>query len=325
MLDNIPLISQIICMTGAVLDEHIPVGRPRPHPLHPTADAQDVLTLIASEHAADRGTVLVAIVGLTASSVRGLGSLMAVLPDGGYAGSFSGGCIETAIVAEALDALAAGEPRQVRFGAGSPYIDVRLPCGGGVDLLFLPDPDMEMVLPALSHLRVRQPAMLALGGAEFRYVPRLRVLAIGQGAETVAMLALARAFGGEVEILTPEPAIADQAATSGAQARLIHTPRDAGALVADPWTAVVLLFHDHDWEAEILRAALGGEAFWIGAMGGAKTRAARMEVLKAAGIGAADRDRVRSPIGLIPSARDPSTLALSALAEIVAAYREQTR
>jgi xanthine dehydrogenase accessory factor len=54
---------------------------------------------------------------------------MAVCADGRHLGSFSGGCIEAAIVAEALDCLKAA--RQVRCGVGSPYIDVRLPCGGG--------------------------------------------------------------------------------------------------------------------------------------------------------------------------------------------------
>ena len=312
-------------MASMIPDERAPIERPRPRPIHPTADAEDVLGLIASEQARGGSVVLVALVGLEASGVRGLGSLMAVLPDGGYAGSFSGGCIEAAIAGEALDALAERRPRQVRFGAGSPYIDVRLPCGGGVDILFLPDPSPDMITLALSSLRARRPIALPLGGQLFHYAPRLRVIAIGQGAETVAMLSLAHAFGGVVEVVTPEQAVADQAAAAGARVRLIRGPRDITALDADRWTAVALLFHDHDWEIGILRAALGSDAFWIGAMGGARTRLARIEALKAAGVGAADIDRVRSPIGVIPSARDPATLALSALAEIVAAYREQAR
>ncbi|MBU3079239.1 XdhC family protein [Sphingomonas quercus] len=308
-------------MAGIALEEQAAIGRPRPHPIDQTADAEAVLAHLVAARATGRGAVLVAITGLTASSVRGLGALMAVLPDGGYAGSFSGGCIEAAIVGEALDALDAGQPRQVRFGAGSPYIDVRLPCGGGVDLTFLPNPDAALIDGVLTDLRARRPAQLALGAAEFHYVPRLRVIVVGQGAETVALTDLTRAFGGAVDVVTPQPAIVEEAAAAGARARLIRTPGEIGTLSADPWTAIALLFHDHDWELAVLRAALASPAFWIGAMGGAKTRAARIAMLAAAGVAPADIARVRSPIGLIPSARDPSTLALSALAEIVAAYR----
>ena len=31
----------------------------------------------------------------------------------------------------------------VRYGVGSPYIDIRLPCGGGLDILIVPDPDRQ--------------------------------------------------------------------------------------------------------------------------------------------------------------------------------------
>lgn len=300
--------------------------RPAAQPLNLTADAQDVLSLIAQERQAGRHAVLAAIVGLTGSSVRSVGALMAVLADGRYSGSFSGGCIEAAIVAEALDALDAGAAREVRFGAGSRYVDARLPCGGSVDIFFLPDPSLEQVGPTLAALRERKESVLALGSATLpvvRYAPRLRVIVIGQGAETVAMLAQAQAFHADVELLTSEALIAGEAAKLGITARMLLTPQRVERINADPWTAVVLLFHDHGWELEILRAAFATPAFWIGAMGGQKTREARVNALRLAGFDEVQIERIRSPIGLIPSARDPATLALSALAEIVQAFRRR--
>ena len=94
----------------------------------------------------------------------------------------------------------------------------------------------------------------------------------------------------------------------------------AGGLAIDRWTAVLPLFHDHDWEAAVLPSALASSAFYIGAQGGFKAREARKVGLAQQGWGAADIARVRSPIALIPRARDPETRALSALAEIVAGY-----
>ena len=82
--------------------------------------------------------VLVTVIAVEGSSMRGPGTHMGVAVDGSFVGSLSGGCIENAVVAEALEALQAGEARTVRFGSGSRYIDIKLPCGGGLDIHFLP-------------------------------------------------------------------------------------------------------------------------------------------------------------------------------------------
>jgi xanthine dehydrogenase accessory factor len=86
---------------------------------------------------------------------------------------------------------------------------------------------------------------------------------------------------------------------------------------------VLLLFHDHEWEVPLLDWALGTPAFYIGAQGGAPAREERLERLRAAGHGGADLARIRSPVGLIPAARDPNVLALSVLADVVGAYEAQ--
>jgi xanthine dehydrogenase accessory factor len=91
-------------------------------------------------------------------------------------------------------------------------------------------------------------------------------------------------------------------------------------LEADRWTAVVLLFHDHEWEHALIDWALSTPAFYIGAQGGAPARAERIERLKASGHSEEAIRQIRSPIGLIPHARDAGVLALSILADVVAAY-----
>ena len=84
--------------------------------------------------------------------MRNPGTMMGVAQDGSFEGSLSGGCIENAVVAEALDTLKAGAPRVVRFGAGSPYLDITLPCGGGLDLLLAPLGDSAFAPQALASL-----------------------------------------------------------------------------------------------------------------------------------------------------------------------------
>ena len=85
--------------------------------------------------------------------MRNPGTIMGVAEDGSFAGSLSGGCIENAVVAEALEVLKKAKSRIVRFGAGSPYLDIRLPCGGGLDLLFQPleDGSLARSLPELDR------------------------------------------------------------------------------------------------------------------------------------------------------------------------------
>jgi xanthine dehydrogenase accessory factor len=95
------------------------------------ASALDVLNQAARWLDDGRRVALVTLVGIEGTTSRSIGTQMAVADDGRSIGPLSGGCIEAAIVAEARDALRAGAARVVRFGVGSPYIDVRLPCGGG--------------------------------------------------------------------------------------------------------------------------------------------------------------------------------------------------
>src|SRR3546814_3996525 len=87
---------------------------------------------------------------------------MAVATNGEYVGSFAWGCSESAVVAEALETLAARQSRQVRYGIGSPYFDIRLPCGGGIDLLFTPLPSRNIISSVIARLERREPAALSL-------------------------------------------------------------------------------------------------------------------------------------------------------------------
>ncbi|RST31245.1 XdhC family protein [Sphingomonas ginkgonis] len=284
--------------------------------------------------AADEPGVLVLLTGTTGSFPRRVGSQMAVAADGTTAGSLSSGCVEQAIVAEARAALDATAPRRVRFGQGSPFIDIRLPCGGGIDLLFLPDPDRALLRQATERLEARRPVALSVSndgrlsledaGAEpgrlvVHHAPPLRLVVVGQGEEGLATARLARAQGLDYRLLSSDEWLLDAAAGEGLPAEPLDAPTALPELAADPWTAVVFLYHDHEWEAALIARALATPAFWVGAMGSRTTQATRLALLRDQGTDEAAIARLRGPIGLIPAAREPSTLALSVLGEIVGA------
>jgi xanthine dehydrogenase accessory factor len=67
------------------------------------------------------------------SAPRPAGASMLVGPDGTAVGSVSGGCVEGAVVTEALDVIASGQPKMLEFGvADETAWNVGLSCGGTI-------------------------------------------------------------------------------------------------------------------------------------------------------------------------------------------------
>ena len=269
----------------------------------------------ALKFAASQPSALCTIVGIDGSFSRRVGAQLAVAPDGTMAGDMADKCLDSELASQALMALEEGAPKLLRYGEGSPFIDFRLPCGSGLDILIDPVPDRAALATCAAALDAREEAQLALplpGGADARllsrrrYIPALRLLVLGAGSECKAMARLAQSQG-----------IAIDWREAGEDMSLGRVPE---GIAADPHTAVLLLFHDHEWEHALLAWALGTPAFYIGAQGGAPARDARLERLREAGVREDQLARIRGPVGLIPSARDSQVLALSILADVVAAH-----
>jgi|TARA_Y100001947_G_scaffold47261_1_gene39534 xanthine dehydrogenase accessory factor len=86
-----------------------------------------------------RRVALARVVDLEGSGPRLPGAAMAVADDGEVAGSVSGGCVEAAVVTEALEVLEKGDRRMVSFGySDDEAFTVGLTCGGTVHLFIEP-------------------------------------------------------------------------------------------------------------------------------------------------------------------------------------------
>jgi len=196
-----------------------------------------------------------------------------------------------------------------RYGQGSDVIDFRLPCGGGLDILLDPAPDRQSCRLAVTTLKQRNPARIALPSNSFlserHYIPALQIRTFGEEPELGCFAKLAEASGIACESFY-------KSELSLGQTPSISPP--------DRWTATILLYHDHEWENTILQHAIDSDAFYIGAQGGENARKERIARLTEKGIGDSQISRVRGPIGVIPSSRAPRSLALSILSEIVGEY-----
>ena len=101
---------------------------------------RELLDVIDKWRQAGRRVALARVVGLDGSGPRDPGAAMAVSDTGEVAGSVSGGCVEGAVVAEALEVLAGdGRPRMCTFGySDDEAFAVGLTCGGTIHLFLEP-------------------------------------------------------------------------------------------------------------------------------------------------------------------------------------------
>ena len=100
---------------------------------------KDLLRDLDRWHEAGRRIALARVVDVEGSGPREAGAAMAVTAEGEVAGSVSGGCVEGAVVEEALAVLEAGEGRLVSFGySDDEAFAVGLTCGGTVHLFIEP-------------------------------------------------------------------------------------------------------------------------------------------------------------------------------------------
>lgn len=296
----------------------------------------DVLAFAEAELSAGRPMALITIVSLDGPFSRPLGAQLAVAGDKRFAGSISGGCLEQALTEEAQIAMKEGTNRTLRYGTGSPYLDVRLPCGGGIDLYVDVNADRALLQRAIalgrarrsfsllfdpastrSSLRIEEQTVKAKSG-EFvrRFDPKLRIVLAGRGWEIVAMSQLAQTADVELVVASQEPATLEFCRPYADELIQLTVPKATPTLPLDAHTAVACLFHEHEWEGPLLLDALRSEAFYVGALGSRQTHRRRVEVLEALGATADEIARLKGPLGLFPS-QDPRSLAVSALAEIV--------
>lgn len=281
--------------------------------------------------------VLAVIAGVSGPSYRPVGAMMVVIDETERSGSLSSGCIEKDISLQALRVRETKRPEIVRYGQGSRYIDIQLPCGGGLDVLLLPLPDKQVLADVAQRHGARRACTLSIdvedgkmlladtgatgrtdGRLFVRIEPDIAFQVFGKGPEASIFAALAQSAGYPSVLLSPDTETLDAAAEAGCATHHLTGASYPEEFETDYRTAVVLFFHDHDWEPPILAAALDSPAFYVGAQGSRQACNARLSALESMGVPAMSRARLRGPIGLIPSARDAGTLAVSVLAEVLA-------
>ncbi|CAD0183139.1 putative xanthine dehydrogenase subunit A [Ruegeria sp. THAF57] len=301
-----------------------------------------------------KSAALATVVETWGSAPRRVGAQLVIGGDGRIEGSVSGGCVEGAVIVEALEAIDEKEARLLEFGVSDEdAFAVGLACGGTIRVLVEPIGSVlpEAMLRELVDARAgREPVIYEVNvetgqralkrdaypqrvrmdrsgfeedGKTFVAVhnPPLRLIIVGAVHIAQALVPMARIAGYDPAIIDPRDAFASDSRFPG-ETILTDWPDEAVAkLGLDVRTAVVLLTHDPKLDDPALESALRAGVFYIGALGSTRTHAKRVARLTEAGFTKAQIDRIHGPIGLDIGAADPSEIAVAILAQMTAVLR----
>jgi len=275
------------------------------------------------------------------SSPRPLGSKMVVTASGKLAGSVSNGCIEGAVFEEAQKVLKSGRPKLVAFGvADDVAFEVGLACGGHIEVFIQPAAEvhdrlldaLEAESPALlrTHLETGETELVegspegelpSREGDWFRepfHRPSQMVI-VGAIHIAIPLHRLAKLMGYRVVVIDARAKFATAERFPDADRVLVEWPDEGLKKVrVDHATAVVILTHDPKFDLPALRAALAGDAGYIGAIGSRKTNQNRFDALRGEGFTEEQLGRIHGPIWLDLGGRSAEETALGIMAEVTA-------
>lgn len=291
---------------------------------------------------------ILTLVNVEGSSPRPIGSQMAVNELGEYVGLLSGGCVESALCLEAIECINKNTPKVIRYGKGSRYFDIQLPCGSGIDILIQPvTVQSGWIQKAHECVSNRQPCLwsyywpdknkiarldasanrldngslniiASLGAcAQFAkvYWPRMRIVVVGDGVIFDYFCRFAHILDCEVIAFSSRGNAGQIAVTQGVNGDEEPTWNKS---LLDPWTSLVLITHDHEREWSYLEDASHSSVGFVCALGSRKTHQRRIDFLKERGISESFIQAIKSPAGLNIGSQSPPEIALSMVSEVVA-------
>jgi len=151
-------------------------------------------------------------------------------------------------------------------------------------------------------------------------LPPPTLIAVGGVHITIALMALAKTLGYRTVVVDPRSAFGNEERFPNVDQLIQKWPQEAFQEVPlTRSTAVAMLTHDPKLDDPALKIALPSSAFYVGALGSKTTQAKRRQRLLDEGLTEEQLNRLHGPIGLEIGAGTPEEIAMSIMAEIVAA------
>ena len=151
-------------------------------------------------------------------------------------------------------------------------------------------------------------------------LPPPTLIAVGGVHITIALMALAKTLGYRTVVVDPRSAFGNEERFPNVDQLIQQWPEEAFQQIPlTRSTAVAMLTHDPKLDDPALKIALPSAAFYVGALGSKTTQAKRRQRLLDQGLTETQLNRLHGPIGLQNGAGTPEEIAMSIMAEIVAA------
>lgn len=305
----------------------------------------DLQVLAAARRWAAEGRrfALVTVARTWGSAPRPPGAWLALRDDGVVEGSVSGGCIEDDLIARMREGrLGDSAPFKLAYGVSQDEATrFGLPCGGTLELVVEPAPDVAQLEDLAARLSMRQLALRSVDLDSGRVIvtharrgdalqwdgvrlttvhgPQWRLLIIGAGQISRYLAQMALALDYEVVVCDPRTEYGPGWDVPGT--RLVTTMPDDTVLAMEPDArcAVAALTHDPKLDDMALLEALKSPAFYVGAVGSRLNNARRRERLaQYFDLSEAEVARLHGPIGLPIGSHTPPEIAVAILAEMTA-------
>jgi xanthine dehydrogenase accessory factor len=186
----------------------------------------------------------------------------------------------------------------------------------------------EVVADALAMLARAESGIRSYGERQMfieTFPPPPTMYIVGAVHIAIALVTFAKTLGFRTIVVDARGAFATTERFGHAD-QLIHAwPDEALEGKLNSNSVVVLLTHDPKLDDPALKIALPSPARYVGALGSPKTHAKRLERLRAEGIPEELLARLHAPIGLKIGATTPEEIAVSIIAEVIAARRGMAR
>lgn len=283
-----------------------------------TSSPRELVSAALDWRSQSQEIALATLINIEGNAPYPVGSQMLISSTGEYCGQITGGCAEQAIADQAVAAIQLGKNCVQRYGLDSPFFDIKLPCGSGIDVNFDVGLSRQDLQGFNSSLSTRKAIEYKCDGFTKVFLPNPRIMIAGQGPILVKLAQLALQTGYDVCCIAQN----DETSKLLSQANLEHEPLDHAKAIFEPfldqYTAFISLFHEHELEISLLHKALRSDSFYIGALGSRRTHEVRLEGLAAIGVDDNGLERIHGPVGLNIGASTPAQIALSILADVTA-------
>ena len=288
--------------------------------INQTQQRSELLSTAISWLEQGKRIALITLVEIEGNAPYPVGTQMLVDEKGNFKGQITGGCAETAIALQAADIISNGQTKVQRYGLGSPFFDIQLPCGSGIDVFFDVSTSLEEYTSLHRKTLDRQAASQTLvqGSQSYTktYQPNRRLIVFGQGPIVTALSKMAQQVGYEGVCIAQNTETQQELNRLKFVSTLLNESREFAAL-CDEYTALVSLFHEHEHETAILKTALSTPLFYIGALGSKRTHQARLDSLSSAGVDESQLSRILGPVGTDIGAITPMQIAVSIVSQLI--------